>query len=327
MHRVALVLARAAAAGAEQRAPACTDVRADTSRHHGDQGSYAPSAGDCCARCESAAACEYWTFCAAPFCAVDECGGKEGAQGGCCHAEAGGIIPPTACKGRTSGRSPSYVPTPPPPPPAPLPPPVAPPAGAPNVLFIAVDDLRPQLGAYGHADTLTPHLDEFATSSLLFANAHAQIAHCSPSRNSLMSGRTPDHVKVWNFIDDFRSPTVGGGATVTLPEYFRLHGYFTTGAGKVFHPNKPKANDQNYSWSEPYGSSGGGGCRQFTGPVHHPSNYACDDNHTSITDPHVADNGVANWAVRKLAQLAATNATASSGHPFFVAAGIHKPHL
>ena len=231
MHRLALVLA-AAAAGAEQRAPACTDFQADTSRHHGDQGSYASSAGDCCARCESVATCQYWTFCAAPFCAVDECGGKKGAEGGCCHAEAGGTIPPTVCKGRTSGRSPSYVPTPPPLPPPPLPAPVLPPAGAPNVLFIAVDDLRPQLGAYGHADTLTPHLDGFASSALLFANAHAQIAHCSPSRNSLMSGRTPDHVKVWNFIDDFRSPTVGGGATVTLPEYFRFHGFFTTGAGK-----------------------------------------------------------------------------------------------
>ena len=142
-----------------------------------------------------------------------------------------------------------------------------------------------------------------------------------------MSGRTPDHVKVWNFIDDFRSPTVGGGATVTLPEYFRLHGFFTTGAGKVFHPNKPKANDQNYSWSEPYGSTGGGQCKKFTGPLHHPSNFACDDNYTSITDPRVADNAVANWAVRKLAQLAATNTTASYGKPFFVAAGIHKPHL
>lgn len=97
--------------------------------------------------------------------------------------------------------------------------------------------------------------------------------------------------------------------------------------GKVFHPNKPKANDQNYSWSEPYGSTGGGQCRKFTGPVHHPSNFACDENYTSITNPRIADNAVANWALRKLAQLDATNATASYGKPFFVAAGIHKPHL
>ena len=61
--------------------------------------------------------------------------------------------------------------------------------------------------------------------------------------------------------------------------------------------------------------------------MHHPSNFACDENYTSITDPRVADNAVADWALRKLAQLAATNATASSGKPFFVAAGIHKPHL
>jgi iduronate 2-sulfatase len=76
-------------------------------------------------------------------------------------------------------------------------------------------------------------MDKFATSALTFDNAHAQIAHCSPSRNSLMSGRTPDTIRVWNFIDDFRDKSVGGDAIVTMPEYFKKHGYWTTGAGKV----------------------------------------------------------------------------------------------
>ena len=193
------------------------------------------------------------------------------------------------------------------------------------MLFIAVDDLRPQLGVYGHNDTLTPHLDQFGKTALVFTNAHAQIAHCSPSRNSLMSGRTPDHIQVWNFIDDFRDPSVGGLQTVTLPEYFRVHGYFATGAGKVFHPGKPKNNDQHYSWSEPYGSASLGQCRSFNGG--HPSNYACDADMTNITDPRVADNAVAAWALSKLAEFAAANTTAAHGTPFFVAAGIHKPHL
>lgn len=267
--------------------------------------------------------CEYWTFCADSSCPITKCGGTKGQQGGCCHTEIDGTIPKTPCKGRTSGKSSTWQPPPPPPP---IPTPIPPPHGAPNVLFIAVDDLRPQLGVYGHNETLTPNFDKFAKSSLVFTNAHAQIAHCSPSRNSLMSGRTPDHVEVWNFIDDFRSQTVGGGATISLPEYFRIHGYFTTGAGKVFHPNKPKANDQNYSWSEPYGSTGGGLCHNFK-PAHHPSWFACDANLTSTTDPRVADNAVANWALRKLAELANANRTAAHGKPFFVAAGIHKPHL
>jgi arylsulfatase A-like enzyme len=100
------------------------------------------------------------------------------------------------------------------------------------VLFIAVDDLRPQLGCYGHNDTLSPHMDAFASTALLFENAHAQIAHCSPSRNSLLSGRVPDHEKVWNFIDDFRDPSVGGPSIVSLPQHFREHGWRTMGAGK-----------------------------------------------------------------------------------------------
>lgn len=125
-----------------------------------------------------------------------------------------------------------------------------------NVLFIAVDDLRAQLGVYNHTDTHTPNLDAFAQTALLFENAHAQIAHCSPSRNSLMSGRTPDSIKVksvtdristynisfqkyvlksqvWNFIDDFRDPTVGGPDIVALPQYFKQKGWWTWGAGKV----------------------------------------------------------------------------------------------
>jgi iduronate 2-sulfatase len=134
-----------------------------------------------------------------------------------------------------------------------------------NVLFIAIDDLRPQLGVGGRPLAHTPHMDKFAASALLFENAHAQIAHCSPSRNSLMSGKTPDSVKVWNFIDDFRDPSVGGDSTVSLPQFFKQHGYYTAGSGKIFHPGKPKNNDQTKSWSAPSLGAGGGGMSQFQG--------------------------------------------------------------
>ena len=69
------------------------------------------------------------------------------------------------------------------------------PADAKNVLMIVVDDLRPQLNlAYGHGFMKTPALDEFALSkgTVTFTRAYAQVAHCSPSRNSFMSGRRPD---------------------------------------------------------------------------------------------------------------------------------------
>ena len=88
--------------------------------------------------------------------------------------------------------------------------PPAPPAppGAKNVLLVVVDDLRPQMGAYYQNQTLTPNIDALAAEALVFDRAYCQIAVCSPSRNSFMSGRRPDTTKVWNFKVDFRAPGV-----------------------------------------------------------------------------------------------------------------------
>lgn len=84
------------------------------------------------------------------------------------------------------------------PPPSPAPPPA--PKGAKNVVFMACDDLRPELGAYnGTWKMSTPNLDKLAAGGLLFERAYVQYAVCSPSRNSFMSGRRPDTNKVWNF--------------------------------------------------------------------------------------------------------------------------------
>ena len=67
-----------------------------------------------------------------------------------------------------------------------------------NVLFITVDDLRPQLSsAYGMSETITPRLDAFTEGATVFHRAYCQQAICSPSRNSYMSGRRPDTTKVW----------------------------------------------------------------------------------------------------------------------------------
>lgn len=69
----------------------------------------------------------------------------------------------------------------------------------PNVLYIVVDDLRPQLGAYGYPLLHTPHFDALAAKSLLFTRAYCQQAVCAPSRNSFMTGKRPDHTLAWNF--------------------------------------------------------------------------------------------------------------------------------
>ena len=103
------------------------------------------------------------------------------------------------------------------------------PANAPlrNVLLITVDDLRPQLNAsYGMTETSTPNIDRLAadSASTTFTRAYCQMAVCSPSRNSFMTGRRPETTRVLNFWDDFR---VAGPAWTTMPEYFKKQGYLT----------------------------------------------------------------------------------------------------
>ena len=115
-----------------------------------------------------------------------------------------------------------------------------------NILLITVDDLRPQLGAYGMSETLTPNVDALASSGLLFQRAYCQMAVCSPSRNSFMSGRRPDTTKVWNFVGSFRDV---GPTWVTMPQYFKMHGFLTYGFGKLYHPGSPPNDDFPTSWS------------------------------------------------------------------------------
>ena len=122
-----------------------------------------------------------------------------------------------------------------------------------NVLHIVADDLRTSLGLYGHSEVHTPHLDSLAAKSLVFENAYCQQPICSPSRNSFMTGLTPNHTKAYNFINYFREARP---AAVSLPEYFKSQpGYVALGAGKLYHTTNPPDHDEPQSWSpEPDGT-------------------------------------------------------------------------
>ena len=100
-----------------------------------------------------------------------------------------------------------------------------------NVLHLIADDLRTSIGAYGHTDAAkTPHLDRLAAQGVVFENAYSQIAVCTPSRNSFMTGRNPDTTGVYNDAigyPDFRASPRGHHWT-TLPGHFAKHGYFVT---------------------------------------------------------------------------------------------------
>src|SRR3954469_24950547 len=103
----------------------------------------------------------------------------------------------------------------------------------PNVLFVAVDDLRPALGCAGDPHAKTPNIDRLATRGTVFTRAYCQQAVCSPSRSSLLTGRRPDTTRVYDLVTHFRTalPDV-----VTLPQHFKRNGYYTHGIGKIYHP-------------------------------------------------------------------------------------------
>lgn len=114
----------------------------------------------------------------------------------------------------------------------------------PNILFIAVDDLRPELGCYGSDIAITPNIDELASQGLLFNKAYCQQAICSPSRASLMTGARPETTNIIENYTYFRDlhPDI-----ITLPQHFRANGYETVYSGKIFH--KPAFADHEISWS------------------------------------------------------------------------------
>ncbi len=104
-------------------------------------------------------------------------------------------------------------------------------AAGPNVLLIMADDLRVELGCYG-SQAKTPNIDQLASRSMVFDRAYCQQAVCNPSRSSLLTGRRPDSLKIWNNSTHFRelNPDV-----MTLPLWFKQHGYSTRCVGKIFH--------------------------------------------------------------------------------------------
>lgn len=113
----------------------------------------------------------------------------------------------------------------------------------PNVLFIAVDDLRPELGCYGSPIAKTPHLDALAADGLLFERAYCQQAICRPSRASLMTGARPESTGLFHNYVSLRElqPDI-----LTLPQHFIAHGYETAYCGKIFHNGDT---DEGVSWS------------------------------------------------------------------------------
>ena len=179
-----------------------------------------------------------------------------------------------------------------------------------NILFIAVDDLKPLLGSYGDTLAVTPHIDKLADAGTIFSNNHCQQAVCAPSRASIMTGLRPDRTKVWDLDTQIRDmvPDI-----LTMPQHFMAQGYETAGTGKIFDSRSVDALMDEPSWSVPFASISGSRWINATGKISTESGDVPDD---ALTDGKIALKGV-----ELMQQLAAGD------KPFFLAVGFKKPHL
>lgn len=203
-----------------------------------------------------------------------------------------------------------------------------------NVLFVAVDDLRPDFGAYGNPNAVTPSLDGLASTGMLFRRAYCQQAVCSPSRTSLLTGRRPDTTRVYELQTHFRKTIPDA---VTLPQHFRLNGYTTAGLGKIFHNGL----EDPQSWSIPHWFPGS------ETPAWNTSDNAKlqeqrwsrlqDNGLTAPSAPVVRAQRGPSWlsapgtdssyADGQIADAALSAMETLQGDPFFLAVGFTKPHL
>lgn len=190
----------------------------------------------------------------------------------------------------------------------------------PNILFIAVDDLRPELGCYGKELISSPNIDRLAAEGTRFDRSYCNIPVCGASRASLMTGLRPARKRFLSYLSraDEEAPGI-----ITLPGLFHRNGYYTISNGKIFHHD----NDDSLSWEE------------IWHPVSNsPSwrDYALRENilrdtsdrfrgppfeRALVHDTIYKDGKIAQKTIMDLRKLKAGD------KPFFLAAGFYKPHL
>lgn len=194
----------------------------------------------------------------------------------------------------------------------------------PNILFIAVDDLRPELNCFGASHIVSPNIDQVAGDGIIFRQAYCQVPVCGASRASLLTGIRPN---VSRFIDYDTWADIDAPDALSLPAHFKANGYHTISNGKIFHYKTDKID----SWSVPPwvpadDISGKVYWRDYqtkanieimetnegSGPAY--ENADVDDN--AYYDGKITDRSIRD--LKKLKDM---------GQPFFLAIGYYKPHL
>lgn len=208
----------------------------------------------------------------------------------------------------------------------------------PNILFIAIDDLRPEMGCYGSPVAITPNMDKLAKRGVVFDRAFCSQSLCSPARTSIMTGVRPETSGIVDNYTDFREriPNV-----VALPQLFKENGYETSYIGKVY---EPQFSDLKFSWSKapvkiamkdpnPIGGYADGdnvklftSLRQKMKDKYGENVYFGLGRGPAYESADVSDNAYKDGYNTEVA-MATMKELSKQGKPFFLAVGFQDPHL
>jgi arylsulfatase A-like enzyme len=202
--------------------------------------------------------------------------------------------------------------------------PEAPAAQPPNVLFIAVDDLNDWIEPLGgHPQAKTPNLNRLASTAVNFTHNYAASPACNPSRTALLTGL---HTYTSGLYSNYQVWREVLPDAVTMPRYFADHGYWSAGAGKIFHNNMPDPpswddyfpSKQRHmpSYSRPPGVKQG---ETAAMPIFENMYLAFDWAPLDVPDEQTGDFKSVSWIIEQLER--------EHEQPFFLAAGIYRPHL
>jgi iduronate 2-sulfatase len=201
-------------------------------------------------------------------------------------------------------------------------------ADKPNILFIAVDDLRPQMGAYGKTFMKTPNLDRLAASGVLFERAYCMVPTCGASRAALMTSIRPAHNRFVGF-DAYAQKDAP--RAITLNTHFKSHGYTTISLGKIFHnrddnaqgwSEEPWLSDKNL-YQDSVAAKAASVPEQQKKSAHILGKGRAFER-SNAPEENFVDHDLATKAISYLDKF---SQSPSEQSPFFLAVGFIKPHL